>query len=537
MEGLRGLNCGVFVAVTTGANISTRGSDRLTSSEMNNTSVYDATSTSSSIATGRISYVFDLEGPNSAFDTACSSSLVALHAAISSLKQGECKVALVIAVNQLFDSSFFASCAKAGMLSPSGQCHTWDASADGYLRGEGCGAIVLQPFDAEASSGNVYANILGTSVQSDGKSASITAPNGLAQERLIQKALKMSNIKPGDVDYIEAHGTGTALGDPIEMEALAGVFAESFDRSSLSHSLMVGGVKSNIGHLEMAAGMAGLIKAILVLGQEYVPPNVGLKKLNPHIEESIESHNFAVELPTVLAPLHTMSGKDETELLVAGVSSFGYSGTITHAVICQAPQSCRRKVMIDADHSIGYNNIYDILFLFTGQGSQYPGMGKQLYEDDGVFRSSMDQCNDIYRRLNTGHDILELIFSVSKEELSKTNNAQPALVALEWCLAMRFQSDGICPTAVLGHSVGEITAACIAGAMSIETALELAIKRGEMMWALPQMDGVMVAVLCSLTEAVTAIAACLSDNEQEMVGVGSVNGPQSIVLSGTHNVV
>ena len=341
MEGLRGLNCGVFVGVASGGSADTRGHEM---TGMEETSVYDATSSTPSIAAGRISYVFDLEGPNSVYDTACSSSLVALHAAVSSLRQRECKVALVVAVNQLFDASVFAAFAKAGMLSPSGHCHTWDASANGYLRGEGCGAIVLEAFD-ESSSADVYANILGTSVMSDGKSASITAPNGLAQERVIRQALKVSNIRTDEVDYIEAHGTGTALGDPIEMEALAGVFAASMNDSSStsSRSLLVGSVKSNIGHLEMAAGMAGLIKAILVVCQESVPPNVGLEKLNPRVEESIASHDFSVELPTVLSALRETSGKDESELLVAGVSSFGYAGTIAHVVVRQAPEMCRRR--------------------------------------------------------------------------------------------------------------------------------------------------------------------------------------------------
>ena len=246
-------------------------------------------------------------------------------------------MALVVAVNQLFEPYVFSSFAKAGMLSLTGQCHTWDASADGYLRGEGCGAIVLEAFDADALAGKVYANFFGASVQSDGKSASITAPNGFAQERLIKEALKVSNVKPAEVDYIEAHGTGTALGDHIEMEALAGVFSGSIDSSSTERTLMVGFVKSNMGHLEMAAGMAGMIKAILVLGQEYVPPNVGLKKLNPRIEESIVSHDFSVELPTELVPLRAASNKTEAELLGCcpkGINQSQQDGYFSKSIPC-----------------------------------------------------------------------------------------------------------------------------------------------------------------------------------------------------------
>ena len=277
------------------------------------------------------------------YDTACSSSLVALDAAISALQLGKCDMALVAGANELFDSQVFEAFARAGMLSPTGRCHTWDASADGYLRGEGCGAILLKPASA-AKPGSIYANVLGASVMSDGTSASITAPNGSAQEKLIKRALEASGIKPNDVDYIEAHGTGTALGDPIEVEALAEVFAES---RSESHPLMMGAVKSNIGHLEGAAGIAGLIKAVLVLAHESAPPNAGLEELNPLIAKTIQSHDFPIAFPTEVEPIVR---EDSGKLLVAGVSSFGYSGTIAHAIVQQAPSDMRRSLVeIDSE--------------------------------------------------------------------------------------------------------------------------------------------------------------------------------------------
>lgn len=242
---MKGLNCGVFVGLWSDGSESPAGDLRSEKPK----SVFDVTGSAASIASGRISYVFDLSGPNAVYDTACSSSLVALDAALSALREGKCDMALVAGVNALSGSVAFESCARAGMLSPTGRCHTFDASADGYLRGEGCGAVLLVPSN-DAKPGSVYANVLGTSVMSDGKSASITAPNGVAQEKLILKALETSGVNPRDVDYIEAHGTGTKLGDPIEIEALSNVFGASHTES---RPLVVGSIKSNIGHLEGAA--------------------------------------------------------------------------------------------------------------------------------------------------------------------------------------------------------------------------------------------------------------------------------------------
>ena len=332
-EKMKGLKCGVFVGMATTEKLSF-------GFVKNKLSVYDATGSTASIATGRISYIFDLQGPNAAFDTACSSSLVALNMAILSLRSGECKLALVAGVNELFDHRPFLLLARAGMLSPTGRCHTWDTSADGFLRGEGCGAILLKALDA-SSYFKSYATVIGASIQSDGKSANITAPNGSAQKRLIQKALIASSIEPDEVDYIEAHGTGTSLGDPIEVEALAGVFVSK--RNNLQ-PLMIGSVKANMGHLEFAAGVSGLIKAILVLQHEVVPPNVCLKKMNPHIEKIIDSHDFVVKFPIELDKIRMNSKKNDDKLLVAGVSSFGYSGTIAHTILRQAPKDLRRNI-------------------------------------------------------------------------------------------------------------------------------------------------------------------------------------------------
>eukprot|EP00584_Thalassiosira_punctigera_P001363 CAMPEP_0172527556 /NCGR_PEP_ID=MMETSP1067-20121228/2201_1 /TAXON_ID=265564 ORGANISM="Thalassiosira punctigera, Strain Tpunct2005C2" /NCGR_SAMPLE_ID=MMETSP1067 /ASSEMBLY_ACC=CAM_ASM_000444 /LENGTH=3313 /DNA_ID=CAMNT_0013311309 /DNA_START=123 /DNA_END=10064 /DNA_ORIENTATION=- len=520
-DSMMGLNCGVFVAITSNSLSTRRPSNCGVQSK---SSVYNATGTAPSIASGRISYVFNFQGPNVVYDTACSSSLVALDAALSALREGKCEMALVAGVNTLFDSEVFEAFARAGMLSPSGQCHTWDASADGYLRGEGCGAVLLKPANL-VKPGSAYASVLGASIMSDGKSASITAPNGAAQEKLIRRALDVSGIKAEDVDYIEAHGTGTVLGDPIEIEALAEVFAHS--RSS-SQPLFVGSVKSNIGHLEGAAGMASLIKAVLVLTHECAPPNASLETLNPLIDKIMVSHNFDVKFPTkVESVTHEESGK----LLVAGVSSFGYSGTIAHTIIRQVPANVRRAV----DWNVKRSN-RGILFLFTGQGSQYAGMGKQLYNESEAFRAAMDECERIYMALAGGVSLLDMIFDLDSVG-QLTANAQPALIALEWSIARMWQSADVTPNIVLGHSVGEIAAACVAGAMSIDSALKLAVARARLMHQLPNNDGTMIAVKCTAKEAEAAMSSCLTVEEQDLLGVASVNGPESIVLSGASDVV
>ena len=446
---INGLDCGVFMGALSGS--STIGRQPTLAEDAGKVSVYSATGAALSIASGRISYVFNFQGPNSVYDTACSSSLVALDTAISALREGKCEMALVAGANELFEKDVFQAFARAGMLSPTGRCHTFDASADGYLRGEGCGAILLKR-SSKVEQNSAYANILGASVMSDGTSASITAPNGSAQERLIKRALEASGIKPNDVDYIEAHGTGTVLGDPIELEALAEVFAES---RLGSHPLMIGSVKSNIGHLEGAAGIAGLIKAILVLAHECVPPNAALRTLNPLIEKTIQSHGFAVKFPTEVEPVVKSEVKDE-KLLVAGVSSFGYSGTIAHAIIQQAPLNIRRSINQVSNDSLAKKEP-GVGFLFTGQGSQYAGMGKALYSENKAFRQAMDQCNSIYKSLTNEESLLDTIFNNDAGESSITRIAQPALVALEWSLGQMWQTHGVAPSIVLGHSVGEVS--------------------------------------------------------------------------------
>ncbi|MES2942446.1 MAG: beta-ketoacyl synthase N-terminal-like domain-containing protein, partial [Pseudomonadota bacterium] len=274
-----------------------------------------------SVASGRISYTFGFQGPCVAIDTACSSSLVAAHLAVQSLRNGECGLALVAGVNLMLSPEITVNFSQGRMLAPDGHCKTFDADADGYVRGEGCGVLVLKKLsDALAAGDRIHAVIRGSSVNQDGRSAGLTAPNGLAQEAVIRQALANAKLTPDAVDYIEAHGTGTSLGDPIEVHALKAVFGQQRERP-----LYLGSVKTNIGHAEAASGVAGLIKAVLMLRHQAMPPHLNFKRLNPHID--LSGIDIRIPLQGSAMPLS-----------VAGVSSFGFSGTNAHIVLEAAPE-------------------------------------------------------------------------------------------------------------------------------------------------------------------------------------------------------
>jgi acyl transferase domain-containing protein len=320
---LRGSRTGVFVGIT--------ASDYLHLALANNPTgldVYTATGNALNTAAGRLSYILGLNGPAMAVDTACSSSLVAVHLACQSLRSGEADLALAGGVNVLLTPEPFAWLHKAGLMAPDGRCKTFDESADGFVRGEGCGMIALKRLgDAVAAGDRVLALIRGTAVNQDGASGGLTVPNGVAQQALLRDALKAAHLEPSDLDYVEAHGTGTALGDPIELEALAAVLAK--DRPE-SCPLRVGSVKTNIGHLESAAGIAGLIKVVLALEHGELPRQLHFHKLNPRI--CVGDARLEVAAVSTAWPC-------SSRRRIAGVSSFGFSGTNAHAILEEAPGS------------------------------------------------------------------------------------------------------------------------------------------------------------------------------------------------------
>ncbi len=324
---LQGSSTGVFVGLCT------QDYYRRAFADVHRIGPYCATGTFAGAGAGRISYALGLEGPSLAVDTACSSSLVAVHLACQSLRLKECTLAIAGGVNLMVDPELGVSLTKAQMLSPDGRCKTFDADADGFGRGEGCGVVVLKLLaDAERDGDFIWAVIAGSAVNQDGRSNGLTAPNGRAQETLLRTALRASGISPHDVGYIEAHGTGTALGDPVEAGALAAVFGE---RRRAELPLVVGSVKSNIGHLEVAAGIAGLIKAVLCVHHRQIVPNLHFRRLNPHIAEA--ARGCPIEVPTRLAPWPVVGRP------VAGVSSFGFGGTNAHVVLAAAPERSTRQ--------------------------------------------------------------------------------------------------------------------------------------------------------------------------------------------------
>src|SRR5258707_4487349 len=316
-------NTGVFVGLATHDYLG-MASDELTYSEIE---AYLAIGTSNAAAAGRISYRLGLQGPAVAVDTACSSSLVAIHQACQALRLGECDLALAGGANVLLTPATMITFSSAQMLAPDGRCQTFDAAADGYVRGEGCGVIVIKRLeDAIRDGDRIRAVIRGSAINQDGASGGLTVPNGLAQQRVIADALKRAGVAPSDVGYLEAHGTGTSLGDPIEAQAAGAVFGVGREAS---RPLLIGSAKTNIGHLEAAAGIAGVIKVILSLEHETLPKHLHFQNPSPHIPWD----RLAVEVVQEATPWERIGGPR-----IAGVSSFGFAGTNAHVILEEAPE-------------------------------------------------------------------------------------------------------------------------------------------------------------------------------------------------------
>jgi acyl transferase domain-containing protein/acyl carrier protein len=529
-DSVKGKKVGVFVGAS--GNMGEVESVKSSLSSAHKPSVYDATGSTLSVAAGRISYVLELEGPSMTIDTACSSSLVALHSARRSLQLGECDIAIVASEGMLSAASSIA-CAVAGMTSSDGKCHSFDEDAKGYGRGEGAGAVVLKRLaDASASDDSVYAVVRGSAVAQDGKSASLTAPNGLAQEQLLRSALLDAGLDAQDVSFIEAHGTGTKLGDPVETAAMGAVYGSSDG----DVPVFVSSVKANIGHLEAAAGMAGLMTAILALQHEQSPPNAQLRKLNEQVQLSVGEGRLV--FPTSVTPLRRVSDKP----LTAGLSSFGYSGTIAH-VLLQEPDGavCRRRELpqVPVSPSARYAAVSGMVWQFSGQGTLSCNACRDLFNQEPEFKRAFDACDRIVQ-MELGQSIAALLYPDGTETEQKPTAlndsivAQPIIVALQYSLSQLWLARGIAPEAVLGHSLGEYAAAVAAQVMTLENCLRLVCARARIMHGHVGGLGTMCAVRLTEQEANAAIA---STGSEQLVSVAAVNGPRSIVISGSDAAV
>ncbi len=589
---LRESRTGVFVGISTNDFLQL-GSVHQNRDEMD---AYYGTGSAASVAAGRISYVLGLQGPTLAVDTACSSSLVALHLAANALRSKECDAALVGGVNLMLSPDTTIYFCKVRALSISGRCKSFDADADGYVRGEGCGFVVLKRLsDAIAAGDRIMAVVRGTAVNHDGRTTGLTVPNVSSQINLLRSALANAGVDPGEVQYVEAHGTGTPLGDPIELSALQKVYQGSRIEG---RPLLIGSAKSNIGHLEAAAGMAGVIKVALAMQHGQIPRSLHFDRPNPAFVWGNS------ELKVVTRALEWL-GKER----IATVSSFGFSGTNANVVMqspdafvdkCElrdSPLSSRRSHLVclsaktetalreqaeqiskllrdpkvslpdvataliaereqfshrisfvasDKETSIaklasvssGDNTLQPrtgneqspkISFLFTGQGAQFPGMGKEIYDSSRVFRDAINQSEAIWLK-NTSVPLKEVLFSPSCNLVHQTRFTQPAMFVFEYALGQLWKSWGLQPVAVMGHSVGEIAAACFAGLISFDNAFEFALERGRLMQSLPG-NGAMFAVRIS------------AENIRELmspfpgVSVAADNGPRSVVVSGMESAL
>jgi acyl transferase domain-containing protein/NADP-dependent 3-hydroxy acid dehydrogenase YdfG/acyl carrier protein len=556
---------------------------------------YRGTGTIASVAGGRISHFLGLQGPNFPVDTACSSGLVATTLAVEQLRSGRCNLALVGSVGLMLSPDATMFLCRMRALSPDGRCHTFDAAASGYSRGEGGGMLVLKRLsDALADGDPVLAVIRGAAVNHDGRSSGLTVPNPIAQRRVIEAALSDAGVAPSYVSYIEAHGTATQLGDPIELRALSEVLCR--DRAA-DQPLFLGSVKTNLGHLEAAAGITGMLKVVGALAHGELPPHLHFAKPTPHIDWA----RLPFRVPTTLTPWTTGGG-----VRAAGVSAFGFSGTNAHVIVEEAPvverlQRPARPVQLIAvsgrsrkavrdlasryaewldaatsasaledlartttegrdhqafraavvgttradivaglralgraeDDAIGQMRgagPSSLAFLFTGQGAQSPAMARELWETAPAFRAALERCAAILEP-HLDRPLLPLLLDADQAAaLDQTQYTQPALFAFEFALTELWRDWGIEPTHVVGHSLGEYVAATVAGVLRLEDALPLVAVRARLMQNAPG-QGRMVAIAASAAVVEPALAGIAG------VAVAAYNAPENVVVSGTREGV
>jgi len=569
--------------------------------------IFSNTATSSTMVmlSNRLSYTFDLRGPSVSVDTACSSSLVAAHLAFQSLAAGECNMAVVGGVNVMTRPEYSITMCKGGFLSPTSRCRAFDQSADGYVRGEGAGILLLKRLaDAEQAGDRIYALIRATGVNQDGKSAGITVPNPAAQQALVQEVLARSQLAARDIDVIEAHGTGTPAGDPVEATSLGTILGQGRDVPA-----WIGSVKTNIGHLEAGAGVAGLIKLALTLYHREVPPSLHFREPN----EKIDFQSLGLRVPTSRVPLL----RDRN---VHGVvNSFGYGGTNAHAILSsyseamdgeaasgdsinstapdqpvrlvplsghveaalrdraeqlladecsgdlirvaptlalRRPHLMHRAVLVGRSNAELRRALESLatgaedpavitgraqpdmrpVFIYSGMGAQWWGMGRDLFQAVSAFRRSVETCDEIWQSLG-GNPVTPWFQGAcpgdaqSGEAMADPMFAQPANLILQVALTETWRSFGVSPSAVVGHSVGEIAAAYAAGTLSVEQVIEVVFHRSRLQQRLAGRGG-MLAIGLGREETEQLLG-----QYDDAVVIAADNSPGSVTLAGPNDLL
>lgn len=565
---------------------------------------HTAVGSTMTMLSNRISHAFDFRGPSISMDTACSSSLVALHQACQALWTGQCSMALVGGVNVILRPEMPIAMCKGGFLAEDGQCKSFDAKADGYARGEGAGVVVLKRLsDAVGDNDPILALVHAAGVNQDGRTNGITVPSGAAQEALMREVCAQAGIDPLQVAYVEAHGTGTTLGDPIEAAAIGAVYGRG--RSARAEHCIIGSVKSNIGHLEAASGIAGIIKSVLCLVHNCVPPLATLETPNP----SIPFASLGLRLADDLLPLG-----DASSPAFIGVNSFGYGGTNAHVLLGRAPDRndemtqvaatkngvpvvagthilplsaeseaglralassyidllenprtgglddvifstavrrshlTRRLAVVGHDrHTIvdklktfyeagrgegihvgraAFSGAERGVFVFTGMGPQWWGMGQELFQSEQVYRETAEEIDAAFYKVGGFSILSEMLRSEASSRLTETQIAQPANFLLQVGLVKVLESIGVRPDAIVGHSVGEVSAAYVAGVLNLEDAVSVSYHRSRLQKTAAG-TGSMLAV--GLSEV--ALQPLLEDRK-DRVSIAAINGPSSITLAG-----
>lgn len=592
-EHLAGSDCAVYVGIASTDYLNRRVDDPASMD------AYTMTGNTASIASNRISYIFDLHGPSVSVDTACSSSLVAVHQACQAIRSGEASMAIAGGVNMLLHPFAFVGFSQASMLSARGRCRTFDASGDGYVRAEGAAVLFLKPLaQAEADGDPIHAVIVSSGINADGKTNGITVPSYNQQGKLLRKVYSAANVDVNDLVYLEAHGTGTSIGDPIETRAIGEVLGQA---RRADNPLLIGSAKSNLGHLETASGMAGLLKAVLALKKQALPPSIHVETFNP----KIDFERLNLKVVTELTPLQASNRRQ-----LVGINSFGFGGANAHVLIesykpsldvspahkvattqlvpllLSARSENALKAMaaeyaeVLADETVDYQDLAwslvkhrahlpqglvvaaktraetisnlqqyaegkknleylvdgrllakdtPLVLVFSGNGSQWQGMGTVLFEHDPIFRTALEEIEQLLATYVDYSLIAEFKASAEQSRLHLTEIAQPLLFALQVGLVRVIQAAGIKIHATLGHSVGEVAAAWAAGALSLEQAVRVIYERSHAQGK-TRGQGRMAAASLGLAAMQTKLKAL---GLQDRVEIAGTNSPNAVTLSAT----